>query len=40
MSDLENPYQSPESPVVPEVSHSSGNMLTETMLKYLIEASP
>jgi len=40
MSDFENPYQSPESPVVPETQNSSGNLLTETMIKYLVEASP
>jgi len=39
MSDFENPYQSPEAPVVPEVSKSSSG-LSETMLRYLKEASP
>jgi hypothetical protein len=40
MSDLDNPYQSPESPIVPETSQSSGISLSETMLRYLNEASP
>jgi hypothetical protein len=40
MSDLENLYQSPESPVIPEESQSSGVFLTETMLKHLNDASP
>jgi len=39
MSDIENPYQSPESQIVPETSQSSG-ILSVTMLKYLSEASP
>jgi hypothetical protein len=40
MSDMENPYQSPETPIVPETSQSTGASLTETMLRYLTEASP
>ncbi|MDR0324260.1 MAG: DUF5362 domain-containing protein [Treponema sp.] len=40
MSDYENPYQSPETPIVPETSQSSGASLSETMLRYLNEASP
>jgi hypothetical protein len=40
MSDFENPYQSPESPIIPDPSQSSGNSLSETMLQYLNEASP
>jgi hypothetical protein len=40
MSDLENPYQSPESPIIPETSQNSGMPLTDTMLRYLIETSP
>ena len=39
MSDLENPYNSPETPIVPEKIQSAGN-LTEIMLRYLREASP
>ena len=39
MSDFENPYQSPESQVIPEASQSSG-MLSAAMLQYLNEASP
>jgi membrane protein YqaA with SNARE-associated domain len=39
MSDFENPYNSPESPIVPEKAQQAGN-LTETMLRYLREASP
>jgi hypothetical protein len=40
MSDSENPYQSPESPIIPETSQDSGMPLTNTMLQYLVEASP
>jgi len=40
MSDLENPYQSPETPIIPETSQDSGVSLTVTMLQYLFEASP
>jgi len=40
MSDLENPYQSPETPIVPETSQDSGVSLSVTMLQYLFEASP
>jgi uncharacterized protein involved in cysteine biosynthesis len=39
MSDFENPYNSPESPIVPEKTQNAGN-LTVTMLQYLKEASP
>ena len=39
MSDFENPYNSPETPIVPEKTQNAGN-LTETMLLYLKEASP
>jgi hypothetical protein len=39
MSDFENQYNSPETPVVPEKSQVAGN-LTSTMLNYLKEASP
>jgi len=39
MSDYVNPYNSPESPIVPEKAQNAGN-LTETMLTYLREASP
>ena len=40
MSDSENPYQSPEAPIIPETSQNSGMSLTDTMLQYLIETSP
>ncbi|MDR1839781.1 MAG: hypothetical protein LBQ93_09410 [Treponema sp.] len=40
MSDYENPYQSPETPIVPETTQNSGVLMTETMLQYLYEASP
>lgn len=40
MSDFENPYQSPESPIVPETRQNTGNSLSETMLQHLFEASP
>jgi len=39
MSDLENNYDSPQSPIVPDQNISAGN-LTETMLRYLKETSP
>ena len=39
MSDSENPYNSPESQIVPEKSQSAGN-LTDTMLGYLKGAAP
>ncbi|MCL2720776.1 MAG: hypothetical protein FWD47_05500 [Treponema sp.] len=38
MSDF-NQYNSPEAPIVPEKSQNAGN-LTETMLRYLKDASP
>lgn len=40
MSDFENPYNSPETPIVPEKTQDSGMFLSETMLGYLKEASP
>jgi len=40
MSDSYNPYQSPESPIVPETPQNTGVMLTEKMLRYLSDASP
>jgi hypothetical protein len=40
MSDSENPYQSPESPIIPETSQNSGMPLTNNMLQYLVETSP
>jgi len=40
MSDLENPYQSPETPIIPETSYDSGVSLSVKMLQYLFEASP
>jgi len=40
MSDYENPYQSPETPIVPEISKNSGVSITETMFQHLYEASP
>ena len=39
MSDFENPYNSPESPIIPEKIATVGS-LTQTMLNYLKEASP
>jgi hypothetical protein len=40
MSDFENPYQSPETPIIPEVSQDTGVSFSVTMLQYLNEASP
>jgi hypothetical protein len=40
MSDLNNPYQSPEAAVKPETPLVSQSSLTETMLTYLKGASP
>jgi hypothetical protein len=40
MSDPENPYQSPETSIIPETSQNSGMPLTNTMLRYLVETSP
>lgn len=40
MSDIENPYQSPESQIIPETPQSADNSITPLMLKYLSEASP
>jgi hypothetical protein len=40
MSDYENPYQSPETPIVPEKLPNTGVLLSETVLRYLKEASP
>jgi len=40
MSDNENPYQSPESPIIPVTSQNIENSITPLMLKYLSEASP
>jgi hypothetical protein len=40
MSDNYNPYQSPESPIIPETPQNTGVMLSEKMLRYLNEASP
>lgn len=40
MSDFENPYQSPETQIVPEAKQSTGVELTVTMLNYLNQASP
>jgi len=40
MSDYENPYQSPETPIIPETPESSGVLMTETIFKHLYEASP
>ena len=40
MSDFENPYQSPESPIVPEKPQGGVSALNETMLRYLNETSP
>ncbi|MDR0443356.1 MAG: hypothetical protein LBH44_08135 [Treponema sp.] len=38
MSDINNPYQSPEAPIIPEAQNSG--VLSEKMLRYLKEASP
>jgi len=40
MSDNYNPYQSPESPIVPETPQNTGVMLSEKMLRYLSGAAP
>jgi len=40
MSDIDNPYQSPESPIIPEIPQNTGVMLSEKMLCYLNGASP
>ncbi|MCL1959616.1 MAG: cbb3-type cytochrome c oxidase subunit I [Spirochaetes bacterium] len=40
MSEIYNPYQSPESPIVPETQQNTGVMLSEKMLGYLNDASP
>jgi hypothetical protein len=40
MSDFNNPYQSPETTAAPETSNNTGILLTETMLRFLYEASP
>jgi hypothetical protein len=40
MSEIYNPYQSPESPIVPETQQNTGVMLSEKMLRYLNDASP
>jgi hypothetical protein len=40
MSDSYNPYQSPESSIVPEAPQNTGVMLSEKMLGYLSGASP
>ena len=40
MSDNENPYQSPESPIIPAESQGSDNYITPLMIKYLNETSP
>jgi hypothetical protein len=40
MSDFANPYQSPQNASVPETLLSSGPVFTNTMLRYLKEASP
>jgi hypothetical protein len=40
MSDLANPYQSPENASVPEKTLGSQGLLTDTMLRYLKEADP
>jgi hypothetical protein len=40
MSDMQNPYQTPETQIVPETIQSTGVTLTETMLRFLNEASP
>ena len=40
MSDITNPYESPENPSVPEKPLEARSALTETMLNYLRGASP
>ncbi|MDR2964795.1 MAG: hypothetical protein LBU88_03365 [Treponema sp.] len=40
MSDFTNPYQSPETQIVPQANQNTGIELTTNMLKYLNEASP
>ena len=40
MSDFENPYQSPETPIIPEAAQNTGVSLSVTMLQYLSETSP
>ena len=40
MSNFDNPYQSPESPIVPEVSQNLDITMSVTMFKYLNETSP
>jgi hypothetical protein len=40
MSDSENPYQSPDTPIIPETSQNTGISFSVTMLQYLNEASP
>jgi len=40
MSDIYNPYQSPESPIIPETPQNIGIMLSEKMLRYLGDTSP
>ena len=40
MSDIANPYQSPENASVPEKTLGSQGLLTDTMLRYLKEADP
>ena len=40
MSDYENPYQSPETQIIPETKQNSGVEFTLKMLQYLNEASP
>ena len=40
MSDVVNPYQSPEAPAIPVNPLAAQGVLTETMLSYLKGASP
>ena len=40
MSDYENPYQSPETQIIPEASQSAGVELSVKMLNHLNETSP
>lgn len=40
MSDFENPYQSPETPIIPVKMPSAGTGISGTALRYLKEASP
>ncbi|MDR0878754.1 MAG: hypothetical protein LBN21_11930 [Treponema sp.] len=40
MSDSDNPYESPQAPAAPDGSAAPSGILTETMLRFLKDASP